>query len=93
MTDYDNNLRGVLFKNDDKREGKQDPDYTGNCEVDGVAYWLSAWIKESKTKKNADGKPMKYMSLSLKPKDERRKPKEAVIAIAETPAFDDEIPF
>jgi hypothetical protein len=91
MTDYDNNLRGVLFKNDDKREGKQDPDYTGNCQINDaegneVEYWLNGWIKTSK-------KGTKFMSLSLKPKDERRKPKEAVIAIAETPAFDDEIPF
>jgi hypothetical protein len=45
--EYDNELRGVLFKN----------------EVKGQAYFLDAWIKESK---KPGGK--KFMSLRLKPK-------------------------
>lgn len=65
MTEYDNNMRGVLFKND-RKEQPNHPDYKGNAEVDGVDYWLSAWIKE--------GKNGKFMSLSFKPKDEQRNP-------------------
>lgn len=51
---------GVLFKNDKKEEAKH-PDYKGSITVDGVDYWLSAWIKEGKTGK--------FMGLALSPKD------------------------
>lgn len=57
---YNNNLRGVLFKNKDKQSPKH-PDYRGNCEIDGKQFWLDAWIKTSKA---GD----KFMSLSFKPK-------------------------
>lgn len=61
MKEYDNNMRGVLFRNDRKKSDKH-PDYTGNCEIDRVEFWLSAWIKESKKGK--------FMSISFKPKEE-----------------------
>jgi hypothetical protein len=60
--EYDNELRGVLFKNENKR-GERDPDYSGSAQVKGQAYFLDAWIKESK---KPGGK--KFMSLRLKPK-------------------------
>lgn len=63
MTDYDNTNRGALFKNDDKQSDSH-PDYKGSIDVDGDEFWLSAWIKTSKAGK-------KYMSLSIKPKEER----------------------
>jgi hypothetical protein len=59
---YDNTDKGALFRND-RKDDDRDPDYRGNINVDGVEYWLSAWLKVSK-----DGK--KYMSLSVKPKNE-----------------------
>ncbi len=58
MPNYDNNMRGVLFKNKDKEEAKH-PDYKGQCEVDGKQCWVSAWIKTPK----AGGD--KFMSLSF----------------------------
>jgi hypothetical protein len=58
---YDNNFKGALFRNNDQRDGKKDPDYRGNCEIDGVQYWIDSWINESR-----DGK--KFMSLRFKPK-------------------------
>jgi hypothetical protein len=58
---YDNTNRGALFKNNDKVEDNH-PDYRGNINVDGEEFWLSAWLKTSKN-------GMKYMSLSIKPKD------------------------
>lgn len=59
MTDYDNNMRGVLFKNKDKETDKH-PDYKGQCEIDGKPCWVDAWIKTPK--KGGD----KFMSLSFK---------------------------
>lgn len=53
-------MTGSLFKNDRKETDKH-PDYTGTLIVEGVSYWLSAWIKTS-----AKGK---FMSLAVKPKD------------------------
>lgn len=57
--EYDNNMRGVLFKNKDKQSDKH-ADYRGNCEIDGKQCWVDAWIKTPK----AGGD--KFMSLSFK---------------------------
>ena len=59
--EYDNTNRGVLFKNEDKAQ-ETHSDYQGTINVDGVEYWLNAWIKT--------GKKGKFMSLSVKPKGE-----------------------
>lgn len=66
MTQYDNNMRGVLFKND-RKEKDSHPDYKGSCEVNGVEMWLSAWIKE--------GAKGKFMSLSFQPKEDQEQNK------------------
>lgn len=62
--EYDNNMSGVLFRNTDKDPKKNPkwPDYQGSAEVDGIEYWLSAWIKE--------GRKGKFFSIAFKPKDE-----------------------
>ena len=39
--------KGNLFKND-KKEGNQ-PDYRGDCNVNGVKMEMAAWIKKSET--------------------------------------------
>ena len=77
---------GSLFKNDDQREGKQDPTHKGSARLAGVDYWISAWVNESKK----DGR--RYFGLKFKPKE--RQPEAATEAKA--PAaddFNDEIPF
>ena len=62
MEQYDNTNRGSLFKNDQKQQDTH-ADYNGSINIEGVEYWLNAWIKESKK----DGK--KFFSLSVKPKN------------------------
>lgn len=85
MADYDNNNRGVLFKNDRKETDKH-PDYTGSINVGGTDYWLSAWIKK--------GQRGKFMSLSVKPKEDRnRNPNAGREQPASVQQMDDEIPF
>jgi len=80
---YDRNLSGALFKND-KAGVEARPDYTGSCEIAGVQYWLSAWVKTSKAGE-------KFMSLSFKLKDAAKaQPQTASRA---EPEFDDAIPF
>lgn len=61
MTQYDNELRGSLFKND-KDGNEARPDYTGTCQIGGMEYRMAAWLKEA-----ASGK--KYMSFKFDPKE------------------------
>lgn len=57
---YDNTNRGAMFRNKKKTTDKQ-PDHTGNLNVMGIEYWVSAWIK-------TDRNGSKYFSLAITPK-------------------------
>jgi hypothetical protein len=93
---YDNTNRGALFKNDRKTKDTQ-PGYTGSLNVDGVEYFLDAWVKE--------GKSGKFFSVSVKRKDQQANPARAPApAPSRAPApppkassgfddMDDDIPF
>lgn len=63
MPQYDNNMSGVLFKHD-KQGNEKAPDYKGNCEINGVEMWISAWIRAKKSDPS-----QKFMSLSFELKD------------------------
>jgi hypothetical protein len=83
MTEYSNENRGVLFKNDQGGNPKR-PQYRGSLNVAGQDFNISAWVKESKK----DGS--KFLSISVEPKkDAPRKPQ---VQAAE-PEFADDIPF
>ncbi len=84
MSDYDNNMRGVLFKND-RKESENHPDYKGQAEVDGVEYWIAAWIKE--------GKKGKFMSISFTEKDEDKPAPKRPAPKSSRKDPDDDIPF
>lgn len=62
MSQYDNNLTGIISKNERKADDKH-PDIKGQCEIDGVHYWVDGWQKT----RNADGG--KFYSLRFKRKD------------------------
>lgn len=78
---YDNTNSGILTRND-KQGNENRPDYRGSINVDGVEYWLSAWIKEGRDGTKLAGQ--KYMSLSVQPKEARQD--YAAPAPAPTPA-------
>ncbi len=46
MTQFDNTNRGSIWKNEKKREGKQDADFTGSINIEGVEYWLNGWRRK-----------------------------------------------
>lgn len=80
---YDNTNTGLLMKNEEMRPDKKDPGYKGSINVEGVEYWLSAWVNEGKDGSAMEGK--KYFSLKL----QKKEPKGAKKA----PPKDDDIPF
>jgi hypothetical protein len=64
MTEYSNENRGSLFKNDKKTEEKH-PDMSGSINIDGTEYWISGWKKQSKAGTG-------FISLSVRPKEQTR---------------------
>jgi hypothetical protein len=56
---------GALFRAK-ANENPNWPTHEGSAMVNGVEYWLSAWVKE--------GKNGKFFSLAFKPKDTAKKP-------------------
>jgi hypothetical protein len=64
MSNFDNTNRGGLFKNDRKEAGDKKPEYTGSVNVEGVEFFLDAWLKKS-----AAG--ASFMSISVKRKDKQ----------------------
>jgi len=54
---------GFLSRNQ-KRDSDRHPELRGNATIEGVEYWLSAWVKE-----NDHGK---YFKIAFTPKDTQR---------------------
>jgi len=74
---YDNTNSGIITRND-KQGNESRPDYRGSINVEGREYWLSAWIKTGRDGTKLEGQ--KYMSLSVKPKDEIPAPAPATMS-------------
>lgn len=66
---YDNTNRGALFKNEGDRKRENGPDYSGNLNVNGVEFFLDAWIKTAQSGR-------KFMSVSVKQKQQRQEPED-----------------
>lgn len=86
MTEYDNNNRGALFRNDRATSDKH-PTHTGKLNVEGRDYYLNAWVK--------DGKKGKFFSISVKPMDEQAEghPDRHHQRAGSTPDLGDDVPF
>lgn len=54
---FDNTNKGALFKNEEMKSDKS-PQYTGKINVGGKDFYLSGWVRESKTGN-------KFFSLSV----------------------------
>ena len=83
--EYDNNMKGVLFKNDKTKDTQ--PDSTGSIVIDNVEYGISAWDNTSKGGKE-------YQSIKVTTQEEMaefKKKKEDPISNPEK--LDEEIPF
>lgn len=80
---------GSVFNNT-RKEKDTHPDRTGQAMIDGVAYWVSGWVKQDR-----NGKP--YLSLAFKRKDQGAKPapeKQPTAKARKSSAeMNDEIPF
>jgi hypothetical protein len=84
--EYDNEMRGVLFKNKDREKDSQ-PQAKGSCQIEGVEYWVSAWT-------NTDRNGNKYQALSFQRKDAvDKKGMEQARQAAEETFTDDDVPF
>ena len=91
---YDNTNKGILSRND-RKEKDTHPSHKGSLNIDGVEYWLDAWMKE---RKDGSGR---FFSLSVKRKDgQSAAPKPAVVAAVKPGStgsgfddMDDDIPF
>lgn len=56
-------LRGGLFKNEDKKADTH-ADYTGRIKIEGREYWLDCWLENAN-----DPDKKTYLSLKAKPKE------------------------
>lgn len=74
---------GILSKNQ-KRKSDKHPEYTGSAEIDGVEYWLGAWVNESDKGK--------YFKISFTRKEEQSQQQSASSQRRREPD-DDEVPF
>lgn len=82
-TEYDNEMRGVLFKNNRKQHDAQ-PDRSGSCTIDGVEYWISGWLRKPK----GGGEP--FLSLAFTAKDA---PEPDYDDVDDEDEDDDDVPF
>jgi hypothetical protein len=85
MSEYDNTNRGQIWKNED-RKTETHPQFKGTVNVEGVEYWVSAWLRKPDANPKAPA-----MSFSIKKKEDKvEAPSTDVVA---QDSFDDTIPF
>ena len=85
---YDNTNRGAIWPNDKMRDGKQDPHFRGELNVDGVEYWVNAWKRKPDAKQGAPS-----LTFSVSRKDRNKAPNPEPMNRPPMDEFDDDIPF
>lgn len=84
MSDYTN--KGILFKNDYKKDNEKAPDYKGKINVDGKELELAAWVRK--------GEKGSFMSLSVsEPYNAGQAPDNRTSQPAIQDTEDDSLPF
>jgi hypothetical protein len=61
---YDNELKGALFKNDEKQDGDTSADYKGSATINGTDYFMDAWVNTAQSGR-------KYLSVRFKQKQKQ----------------------
>ena len=63
---YDNTNSGIMARSEN-RKTENHPEFTGSINVEGVDFWLSAWVNEGKPGGKMEGK--KYFSIKINRKE------------------------
>lgn len=85
---YDNTNSGMLMRNE-RRQSDNHPEFTGSINVEGVDYWVSAWVNEGKPGSKIEGK--KYFSLRVNRKDKAAGTKSPTSHFSDD--YDADVPF
>ena len=70
MSNYDNNNRGSIWKNEDRKSDTH-PQFKGSAEVNGVDYWVSGWLRKADANPKA---PAMSFSFTAKEQQSATKP-------------------
>jgi hypothetical protein len=62
-------MSGVLFKNDRRRDGKEDPHLRGSCTIGGRRFWIDGWTN---TVQRGERQGEKYISIKFRAAEDRR---------------------
>ena len=65
MSNYDNTNKGAIWRNQNKQDNPNAPDFKGTINIEGVEYWLSGWSKKQGDNPNAPS-----VKFSVQPKEE-----------------------
>ena len=85
MSSSNNDLRGILSRND-RREKDSQPEFRGDCAINGTQFWIDAWVQERK-----DGSGRKFFGLKFRAKDVQHAGAEPSPAVNDD--IDSQIPF
>lgn len=76
---------GILFKNN-RKESDKHPDYNGSAMIDGVEFWMNAWLKK--------GNKGTFMTFSFSPKNASgNKKSKTTTSRSSNNDIDDDAPF
>ena len=75
------NLSGVLFKNDRRRDGKEDPHLRGSCTIGGRRFWVDGWTN---TVQRGERQGEKYLTLRFRAAADDRSERTSRPSVADT---------